>query len=179
MSLTGLISKAGVNRRCDLRRPILNIALMFFFLCAWMAGQAAPERKVDGSLISSKRDPAVEIQLPRSAQYIGADRWILYGIADCELHGFIEADAKHNVERLYWVQFEGYVPSKPGLKHTYDSPQHAQIGGMEFYVDTWARANNEATTSGSEPRAHRVVDSRARLSDAARHDVCPPRASAG
>ncbi len=115
-----------------------------------MAGQAAPERKVEGSLIISRRDPAVEIQLPKSALYAGADRWILYDIADCELHAFVEADAQHNVQRLYWVQFEGYVPSKPDLKHTYDSPQHAQIGGMDFYVDTWVRANTDEKTSGSD-----------------------------
>jgi hypothetical protein len=123
---------------------------MSALVCDWMAGQAAPERKVEGSLIISKHDPAVEIQLPKSAQYVGASRWILYDIADCELHAFIEADAKQNVERLYWVQFEGYIPTKPELKHTYDSPQHTQIGGMDFYVDTWVRANNEETTSGSD-----------------------------
>jgi hypothetical protein len=133
-----------------LRKQILNIAFLCAFLCVWMAGQTAPERKVEGSLIISKRDPAVEIQLPKSAQYVGADRWILYDIADCELHAFVEADPKRNVQRLYWVQFEGYVPSRPELKHTYDSPQHAQIGGMDFYVDTWARASNEATTAGSD-----------------------------
>ncbi len=125
-------------------------ALLGTLLCAWMAGQTVPERRVEGSLITSKRDPAAEIQLPKSAQYVGADRWILYDIADCELHAFVEADAKQNVERLYWVQFEGYVPTKPELKHTYDSPQHTQIGGMDFYVDTWVRANNEETTSGSD-----------------------------
>lgn len=132
-------------------KQILNTVFLFVFLCAWMAGQkAAPERKVDGSLIISRRDPAVEIQLPKSAQYVGADRWILYDIADCELHAFVEADARRNVQRLYWVQFEGYVPTKPELKHTYDSPQHTQIGGMDFYVDTWVRADIEETTSGSD-----------------------------
>jgi hypothetical protein len=133
-----------------LRRQMLILVLQYVFLCAWMAGQAAPERKVEGSVIISRRDPAVEIELPKSSQYAGADRWILYDIADCELHAFVEADAQHNVQRLYWVQFEGYVPAKPELKHTYDSPRHAEIGGMDFYVDTWVRANNEETTSGSD-----------------------------
>ncbi len=46
------------------------------------------------------------------------------------------------MKQLYWVQFEGYLPTKPELKHTYDSPRHAKIGGMDFYEDTWVRSNN-------------------------------------
>jgi len=30
---------------------------------------------------------------------------VLYGMADCELHAFVEADSQKNVERLYWIQF--------------------------------------------------------------------------
>jgi len=112
--------------------------------------QSAPERNVAGSAVSSTHDPHVQIHLPESAKYVGADRWILYGIADCELHAFVEADAQKNVQRLYWVQFEGYVPSKPELAHTYDSPRHATIGGLDFYVDTWPRADGEPTKPGSD-----------------------------
>jgi hypothetical protein len=138
-----------------LQRRILTAIFHCAFLCTWLVAQSAPERKVEGSLIISKRDPAVEIQLPKSAQYVGADRWILYDIADCELHAFVEADlqhagSQHNVQRLYWVQFEGYVPTRPELKHTYDSPQHTQIGGLDFYVDTWVRAGKEETTPDSD-----------------------------
>ncbi len=122
------------------------------FVCSGaLAFQAsAPERQVNGNIISSKRDPQVRIQLPKSAQYVGADRWILYDMADCELHAFIEADEQKNVERLYWVQFEGYLSSKPELAHTYDSPRHAQLGSMDFYVDTWVRASNDVVQSGSD-----------------------------
>jgi len=83
-------------------------------------------------------------------QYVGADRWVLYDMADCELHAFVEADKQRNVERLYWVQFEGYIPSKPDLHHTYDSPRHATIGGLDFYVDTWARPKTAKIDPGSD-----------------------------
>jgi len=59
---------------------------------------------------------------------------VLYGMADCELHAFVDADPQKNVQRLYWVQFEGYLPTRPELKHNYDSPRHANIGGMDFYL---------------------------------------------
>ncbi len=75
---------------------------------------------------------------------------MLYGIANCELPAFVEADRQQNVQRLYWVQFEGYLPTKPKLKHKYDSPQHVKIGGMDFYVDTWVRTNDDLTPVGSD-----------------------------
>ena len=111
---------------------------------------AAPERKVEANVITSQHDPAVRITLPKSVRYVGADRWILYDIADCELHAFVEARPEKTVQRLYWVQFESYVPSRPELHHTYDSPKHANLGGMDFYVDTWIRTKDEPSKAGSD-----------------------------
>jgi hypothetical protein len=133
-----------------LLRSMVVLALSFFYSATIVAQAGPPERKVAGNVISSERDPAVRIELPKNAQYVGADRWVLYGIADCELHAWVEADAQKNVRRLYWVQFEGYLPSRPDLHHTYDSPKHATIGGMDFYVDTWVRTNDAKTDSGSD-----------------------------
>jgi hypothetical protein len=110
----------------------------------------APERKVEPSAVLSARDPNVRVRFPQSAQYVGADRWNLYDIADCELHAFVDSDAQKNVQRLYWVQFEGYLPSKPDLAHQYDSPRHTSVGGLDFYVDTWVRSKDEQTQPGSD-----------------------------
>src|SRR5712691_2482963 len=109
-----------------------------------------PEREVEGNVITSERDPHVRIHLPNSAQYVGADRWVLYGMADCELHAFVEADEQKNVQRLYWVQFEGYLPTRPELRHTYDSVRHTNIGGMDFYVDTWVTPSDARDEPGSD-----------------------------
>lgn len=127
-----------------------SVITSLVFACGVLAQAQAPERTVNGNIITSTHDPEARIELPQSVVYIGADRWVLYGIADCELHAFVEADARKNVQRLYWVQFEGYVPSKPKLHHTYDSPRHAQIGGMDFFVDTWVRPNDAKTDAGSD-----------------------------
>lgn len=69
-------------------------------------------------------------------------------IATCMLSW--DADAEKNVQRLYWVQFEGYLPSKPDLKHQYNSPRHTTIGGLDFYVDTWVRPKDAETQRGSD-----------------------------
>jgi hypothetical protein len=124
---------------------------MAILLCVPLLGQGKlPERKIRGSVITSERDPHVTIRLPESVQYAGADRWVLYGIADCELHAFVDATPQKSVQRLYWIQFEAYIPSRPDLHHTYDSPRHTSIGGMDFYVDTWVRPNDEKVDPGSD-----------------------------
>ena len=121
-------------------------------ICGVLTAQtSAPERKVHDNVITSERDPQVRIELPKTVHYLGADRWVLYGIADCELHAFIEAGGqKKDVQRLYWVQFEQYLPTKPDLHHTYDSPRRTQIGGMDFYVDTWVRPDTSKIDPGSD-----------------------------
>ena len=124
--------------------------LLCFSLAAQPTQVPAPDRIVQGTTLTSTHDPAVRIQLPATAQYVGAVRWPLYNVADCELHAFVDADAQHNVRDLYWIQFEGYLPSKPDAHHTYDSPRHLQLGGLDFYVDTWPRANDEPTNPGSD-----------------------------
>lgn len=110
----------------------------------------APEREVKNNVLTSEHDPKIRIELPGSVQYVGADRWVLYGIADCELHAFVEADKKKNVQQLYWVQFEGYLPTRPELKHTYDSPRHVTICGLDFYVDTWVTSRDEKSKPDSD-----------------------------
>ena len=125
--------------------------LAAILLTAALSAQAEkPERKVDHNVITSQHDPAARIELPRLARYLGTDRWVLYGIADCELHGFVEADKQKQVQQLYWIQFEGYLPSKPDLHHQYDSPTHTTIGGMDFYVDTWVRGSDQKFDAGSD-----------------------------
>jgi len=119
--------------------------------CGILAAQiGGPDRKVEGNAVVSDHDPAVRIQLPEKVQYAGAVRWLLYDIADCELHALLEADAEKIVQRLYWVQFEGYLATKPDLHYQYDSPRHSTIGGLDFYVDTWVRPDGAQTRPGSD-----------------------------
>jgi len=130
-----------------LRKQPLAGLLLAGLVAAQLKG---PERKVEANVVTSERDPKVRIRLPVPVQYVGADRWVLYDVADCELHAFVEADKQKNVQQLYWVQFEGYIPSEPDSKYQYDSPRHEKIGGMDFYVDTWVRSSDAKTRPGSD-----------------------------
>lgn len=115
----------------------LFLGLFLISTIAAQALQPQPVRLVTANVVTSNRDPAVRITLPKQMRYVGTDRWILFGIANCQLFAFVDADPNKRVRRLYWVQFEGYVPSMPKLHHKYDSKEHATMGGMDFFVDTW------------------------------------------
>jgi hypothetical protein len=131
-------------------RITLLVPLLLAVATNVFSNSKAQERKVQDNIITSERDPKVRIHLPKSVQYVGADRWVLYDMADCELHAFVDADQQKNVNRLYWVQFEGYLPTRPKLKHQYDSPRHTTIDGLDFYVDTWVESNDVREKPGSD-----------------------------
>lgn len=124
------------------------VALTISLLALAPAQGDTPQRTVNGHTLVSSHDPKVEIGLPAAAAYVGADTWLLKAYADdIELHAFVTADAHGQIQRLYWVQFEAYLPSRPELKHSYDSKRHVEIGGLDFLVDTWV----ESTGSTDEP----------------------------
>jgi hypothetical protein len=130
-----------------LKRTIILVA---FVGCLTAIAQT-PERKVvNNNIIISDHDPKVRIELPKSVWYVGVDRFVLQDIADCELYAFVEVDDQKNVQRLYWIQFEGYLPSKPDLHHHYESPRRMTLGGVRFYVDTWVKRTNENINPGSD-----------------------------
>jgi hypothetical protein len=128
-----------------MKRQLLGLCAALFLLPN-PAGAASPERVVKGSRLISKADPAIVIKLPREAKYVGADRWDLYDIADAELHVFVEADRDKNVKTMYWIQFEGYLPSNTHI-YNYTKDEAVKFAGRDF----WQRARF-GPTSGP-PRA--------------------------
>ena len=118
-------------------------------------GGRPPERVASDHVIISRHNPAAEIRLPDAFRYLGADRFLLTdprlgNFDDCELHAFVESDDDRAIRALYWVQFEAYLPDHPHLQHTYDSPRHTMIGGLDFYVDTWVSAGTTMPQRGSD-----------------------------
>jgi len=109
-----------------------------------------PERIVANNTLRSDRDPAILLQIKQPVQYVGGDRWVLYGVADCEVHVFVEADSAKNVTRLYWIQFEGYLPESRGRYDSYKSPIRADIGGREFIVDGGLMRTQTVSRPGSD-----------------------------
>lgn len=130
-----------------------GVALVLMLAAPCMA---APSKRGAGpNSVISDHDPAVSIRLPASAHYLGTDRFLLHDskmgdFDDCELFAFADTGYGRIAKKLYWVQFESYLPSHPGLHHQYDSPRHATLGGLDFYVDTWISAADSGQTPGSD-----------------------------
>ncbi|HKR60226.1 MAG TPA: hypothetical protein VJS64_10875 [Pyrinomonadaceae bacterium] len=97
-----------------------------------------PSRTVRGRALISTRFPSVLIEFAKPFQYAGAHSFILYNVADAEQYFFVDAEKDGRIKRMYWVQFEGYLPSNT---HSYDYQvtKTVNIGGFDFIADASAR----------------------------------------
>jgi len=121
------------------------------------AASALPLRRaVEGQTIISRDTPAIRIRFPPAFRHVGGDRFVLYGMADAELHLFVDAGPDGRVRRMYWVQFEGYLPDN-AYQHRYHDPVVA-ISGLEFFsrASVGSAAKKPRTGSDSE-RARRLL----------------------
>src|SRR4030095_5927151 len=94
------------------------------------AGQTAQApRTVKGQELVSTQQPAVRLKFDKAFKYVGTQTFVLYDVANAEQHFFVDADNDGRIKRLYWVQFEGYLPSNT---HSYDykSEKKVAIGGL-------------------------------------------------
>jgi hypothetical protein len=92
-------------------------------------------RSVSGNDLVSKRDPAAILRFDPAFQYIGGQKFILYGVADTEQHFFVETTADDELKSVYWVQYEAYLPGKSYTYDYDDSPLRVKLGDYEFYTD--------------------------------------------
>ncbi|HYP52361.1 MAG TPA: hypothetical protein VEQ42_02410 [Pyrinomonadaceae bacterium] len=88
----------------------------------------------DGVLVS-KELPAVRVGVDKAFKYLGGQSFILYGVARAEQHFFVDADKDGRVRRLYWLQFEGYLPNNTH-SYNYKSDTKVNLGGLEFMADS-------------------------------------------
>lgn len=124
--------------------PIILVA----FIGAAQAQAPRPERVVDGTTVISSRNPRIHIEMPATAQYLGAERWNLYDVADCEIHVFVDAGKDRVVKRLYWIQFEGHLYPQNHYDYSKDEPRVIQ--GMDFRVRARFGPTSEAPKPGSD-----------------------------
>ena len=142
-----------------MKRTLFGLSAMVMS-CFLMAAAKAPEREVKGNRVISRSAPAIEIQVPPSAVYLGAERWDLYDVADCELHLFVEAYPDKTVKAMYWIQFEAYLPTN---EHTYDYSDDEQVtfGGRPFWKSSNFGPTNNTPRAGGDGERTRQMLSRA------------------
>lgn len=99
--------------------------------------------------LNSTARPAVNIKFRKEFKYLGSQSFTLYNVAHAEQHFFVEADEEKRILRLYWVQFEGYLPTNSHA-YNYKANQTAKIGGYDFIADSRA-LNLEAAKAQQRP----------------------------
>jgi len=103
------------------------------------AGKLENTRLAKGNTLVSAGEPKLNLKFGKDFKYAGGQTFILYNVARAEQHFYVDADDKGRISRLYWIQFEGYLPDND---HKYDyskSQGRVTINGLNFYADAWAR----------------------------------------
>ena len=115
-----------------------------------------PARKVTGQTLTSTHLPAVRIKFDKAFKYIGNQSFVLYDVANAEQHFFVDADKQGSIKRMYWVQFEGYLPNNTH-SYKYKATKTVDFGGLSFIADAYARNINaspgRADSDGSRARS--------------------------
>lgn len=121
-----------------MKRNVLWLSMVVCLSCLLSNTSAQQARSVKGQVLTSTALPAVQLEFGKEFQYAGSQDFILYGVARAEQHFFVEADAKQNLKRFYWVQFEGYLPDNTN-SYRYQSTKVVKLGGLDFIADSYAR----------------------------------------
>jgi hypothetical protein len=120
----------------------------------------APAAVVQAHSVTNAAEHVI-VRVPKTATYVGSDRFDLYGLADAEAHVFVESDAKKRVTKLYWIQFEHYWPGRTDLTHDYTGDRRTQQWG----TTTWLRGSASSTAGpaklGSDTQHVRAILERA------------------
>jgi hypothetical protein len=104
----------------------------------------------EGALISP-HDPSVSLQFDPAFEYLGGQKFVLYGVADAEQHFLVEKNSGGALNSLYWIQFEAYLPDNDYRYDYKDSPSRMQLDEMEFYLDSsFVDANPANRRRGSD-----------------------------
>ena len=125
-------------------------------LLAQTGDPARLERQVQGPVLTSSHDPAVQITFSPNFKYAGGQRFLLYGVADAEQHFYVQANANGQIQRFYWVQFEHYLPEN-NHQYNYRQKRTADLGGLAFVYDTmvysdYAGGNANPDSDGGKAR---------------------------
>jgi hypothetical protein len=114
------------------------------------------KRNVKGQMLTSTEMPAVRLKFGKDFKYVGSQDFILYDVARAEQHFFVDADKQGRIRRMYWVQFEGYLPGNTNT-YRYKINKTVNMGGLDFIADAYARniktSPGRPDSDGSRARA--------------------------
>ncbi len=138
-----------------------SIAVLFASTFATAAtAQTTPPYAVRANRITSAMQPAIALAIDSTLEYVGSQRFELYGVAQAEQHLFAQRQGGR-VVRFLWVQFEEYLPGSNG-RYDYSSSPLVTTSGRSFHADKelWnvptveARPGSDGAQARSLLRSH-------------------------
>jgi hypothetical protein len=131
---------------------IRSLLLVTLVLALSTVASASPKVAPPAALVRghtvSHAPTGLTIHVPRTATFVGKERFDLKGVADAEIELFVEADKNKRVTRLYWIQFEHPWPSeKWRYDYTGDRREH------HWGTTVWINSGPGSTTRTADPRS--------------------------
>jgi hypothetical protein len=127
--------------------PLTRISIFVAALGLAATRQAASQQNpysVTKGRLTSAMQPDIRIDVDTALEYVGSQRWILYGNAQAEQHLFVHRSPQ-GVERYLWIQFEEYIPSSNGrYDYSKDSPVAAFGKELRTSKQLWNVPTTEA-----------------------------------
>jgi len=130
-----------------LTSPLLAVAAAA--LQAPEAVDLTPAAKVTKNLVVHAGE-GITVRVPASARYVGSERFALYGVADAEIHVFAETDENKRLQKLYWIQFESYLPSNTHSYNYADGNKRMMLWDTPTWVRSGPVPTNGPTRAGSD-----------------------------
>ena len=120
-----------------------------------------PQAQVAAGLVTHPAE-RITIRLPETAVHVGSERFSLYDVADAEVHVFVDADAEKRMRRLWWIQFESYLPSRPDARYNYgESDRRMDLWGATAWVRPSLADSARQVRPGSDTERFRAILTRA------------------
>ena len=115
------------------------------------------QRTGQDTILRSEKLPAIAIRIDPAFRYVGSTSFILYEIARAEQHHFVVADSERRVERLLWLQFEGYLEDND-RRYRYPPMETMSLNGFTFLHDASVSNIDEAYRERPTSDSAHMVD---------------------
>jgi hypothetical protein len=98
------------------------------------------------------------VRVPRSAKYVGSERFDLYGVADAEIEVFAEADRNKRLTKLYWIQFESYWADLPKDSYDYTGDRRERHWGNTVWVNDGPGPTTGPRAGGDRDHVQKLLE---------------------
>jgi len=95
-----------------------------------------PERLFENNVLTSSALPRIKLKIADDLHYLGRVKFMLYGVADVDLFIFVSASTGKQMDRIFLVQFEGYLDTNAHT-YTYPATHTVTLNGHDYIHDTF------------------------------------------